>query len=112
MAGKKAQLNTARGTGETAAFVSSARREMPDTQLERAVGRIVPPVSNNGNNTVTGDTHVERVSANGDSIFIFPEMALNEEERKLDDQFKQAEQKVRLQRKKFRLERLQMEANN
>jgi hypothetical protein len=96
MAGKRAQLNIARETGETAVSISSAGREVPDTQLKGAVSRIVFLVSNNGNNTVTGDTHVKRVSADSDSIFTSPEVALSEEERKFDNQFKQAEQKVRL----------------
>ena len=88
MTGRKAQLNIVRGTGETAIFISSAGREVPDTQLERIVGKIAPPVGNNGSNTVTSDTHVERVSADSDSTFISPEVALSEEERKLDNQFK------------------------
>jgi hypothetical protein len=78
-------LNTARGTGETATSASSAGREMPDTQLKRAIGKIMPPVSNNENNTVTGDTHVKRVSADSDSIFTSPEIVLNKEKRKLDN---------------------------
>ena len=85
MAGRRAQLNTARGIGETAISISSAGREMPDTQLKKAVGRIAPPISNNGSNTVTGDTHVERVSADNNSTFISPEVILSEEERKFDD---------------------------
>jgi hydrogenase maturation factor len=112
MARRRAQLNTVRETSETAAFISSAGREMPDTQLEKIISRIAPPVNNNGSNTVTGDTHVKRVSANNDSILTSPEMALSEKKRKFDNQFKQAEQKVRLQRKKLRLKRLQMETNN
>jgi hypothetical protein len=89
-------LNTARGTGETAVFISSAGREMPDIQLEKIIGKIVFPVSNNGSNIVTDDTHVERVSADSNSIFTFPEMVLSEKERKFDNQFKQAEQKIQL----------------
>jgi hydrogenase maturation factor len=85
---------------------------VPDTQLEKIVNRIAPPVSNNGNNIITGDTHVERVSADSDSTLTSLKIALSEEKCKFDDQFKQAEQKIRLQRKKFRLKRLQMEANN
>jgi hypothetical protein len=96
MAGRRAQLSTVRGAGETAASASFLRREVPDTQLERIVNRIAPLVSNNGSNTVISDTHVERVSPDGDSIFISPKMALSEEERKFDKRFKQAEQKVRL----------------
>jgi hypothetical protein len=96
MAERRAQLNTVREAGETAVSASSLKREVPDTQLEKIISKIAPSIDNNGNNTVTSDTHVERVSADSDSTFISPEMALSEEERKLDNQFKQAEQKVRL----------------
>jgi hypothetical protein len=85
MIGRRAQLNIARETGETVVSVSSAGREVPDTQLEGAVSRIAPFVGNNGSNIVTGDTHAERVSADNDFIFTFPEVALSEEERKFDN---------------------------
>jgi hydrogenase maturation factor len=85
MVEKRAQLNTVRGAGETAISVSSLGREVPETQLEKIIDRIAPPVGNNGSNIVTGDTHVERVSADNNSTFISPEVILSEEEHKFDN---------------------------